>query len=134
MTSFVITAFFEVEPGKVPLGRDVVAKVWAGGHHSRLQFSYCDGRVLTLVVEITAPDQGHAFEAVLARAEAVWEHLTGATLSAPTTVRVQRLVPQEKVVAGAVGRGPDRLFASAVAGRAAALRATVSALTDLPHA
>jgi hypothetical protein len=127
MASFVITAVFEVEPGRVPLGKDVIARPWGAGH----QFSYCDGRMLTLVVEVTAPDVNHAFETVLSRAEAAWEGLTGRSLPAPSTLRLQTLVPQEMVVAGAVGRGPDRLFAEAAAARAAHLRAAVTALTDL---
>jgi hypothetical protein len=127
MASFVITAVFEVGPGRVPLGKDVVARPWGAGH----QFSYCDGRMLTLVAEVTAPDVNHAFEAVLSRAESVWEGISGNTLPAPSTLRLQSVVPQEKVVAGAVGRGPDRFFAEAAAARAAHLRAAVAALTDL---
>lgn len=127
MASFVITAVFEVESGRAPLGKDVVARQWGAGH----QFSYCDGRMLTLVVEVAAVDSTRAFDTVLSRAESVWEALTGQTLPAPSTLRLQTVVPQEKVVAGAVGRGPDRLFAEAAAGRAAHLRAAVSALTDL---
>jgi hypothetical protein len=127
MASFVITAIFEVGAGRVPLGKDVVARPWGAGH----QFSYCDGRMLTLVVEVSAPDVNQAFEAVLSRAEYAWEGLTGNSLPAPSTLRLQASVPQEKVVAGAVGRGPDRLFAEAAAARAAHLRAAVAALTDL---
>jgi hypothetical protein len=127
VTSFVITAVFEVESGRAPLGKDVVARSWGAGH----QFSYCDGRMLTLVVEVAAPDSNRAFEVALARAEQVWEGLSGQVLPAPSTLRLQGVVPKAKVVAGAVGRGPDRLFAEAAATRAARLRAAVSALSDL---
>jgi len=128
MGSFVITAVFEVESGRVPLGKDVVARRWGVGH----RFSYCDGRVLTLVVEVTAADSAQAFESVLACAEQAWGSLTGRTLPAPSTLRVKGVVPEgEKVFAGAVGGSPDRLLAEAVAGRAANLRATVAALADL---
>src|SRR5512134_320744 len=128
MTGFVITAVFEVESGRAPLGKDVIARQWGGGH----QFSFCDGRMLMLVVEVTAVDSTHAFETVLSRAEHAWEVLTGQTLPAPSTLRVQTVVPPEiKVAAGAVGRGPDRLLAEAAASRVAHLRAAVGALADL---
>lgn len=128
MASFVITAAFEVGSGRVPLGKDVVARWWGPGH----QFSYCDGRLLTLVVEITAADANQAFEAVLSRAEVAWEALAGTPLPPPSTLHLRVVLPpEEMVVAGAVGRGPDRLFAEAAAGRAARLRAAIAALTDL---
>lgn len=128
MASFVITAVYEVESGRVPLGKDVVAKRWGPGH----QFSYCDGRMLTLVVEVAATDSNRAFEVVLSRAEHIWEYLVGQRLPAPTTLRLQTVVPEEAVIpAGAVGRGPDRILADAAAGRVAQLRAAVAALSDL---
>lgn len=127
MVNFVITAVFEVKSGRVPLGKDVIARAWGTGH----EFSYCDGRMLTIVVEVRAPDSNYAFEVVLSRAEAVWEMTTGETLPAPSTLRLQRVVPEEKVAAGAVGNGPDRLFAEAAASRVANLRAAAAALTDL---
>jgi hypothetical protein len=125
--SFVITAFYDVDSEAAPVGRDVIAKWWGPGH----QFSFCDGRGLTVIAEILAPDQGQAFEAVLSRVEDIWNQLTGSLLAAPTVVRVQHLIPREKAVAGPVGRGPDRLFAEAAACRAARLRAAVAALSDL---
>jgi hypothetical protein len=127
MARFVITAVFEVGPGRVPLGRDVVGTAWGPGH----EFSYCDGRMLTIVVEVPAPDPSHAFEIVLSHAGTVWETLVGEALPAPSILRLQHMIPEEKVVAGPVGRGPDRLFAEAAASRAAHLRAAVAAMTDL---
>jgi len=127
MASFVITAVFELTSGRAPLGRDVVARFWGPGH----QFSYCDGRLLTLVVEMSAPDANQAFEAVLTRAEIAWEARTGQALPAPSTLRLQGADPQTQPTAGVVGRGPDRVIAEAAAGRAARLRAAVAALSDL---
>lgn len=127
MPSFVITAFFDVEPDTAPPGRDVIARLWGEGH----QFSYCDEGVLTLVVEVDGPDQGYAFETVLSRIEEIWQGLTGRPLAAPTTVRMRQAAPRAKVLGGAVGRGPDRLMADAAASRAARLRAAVAALSDL---
>jgi hypothetical protein len=128
VSCFVIAAVFTVEWGKVPLGRDVLAKWWGAGH----QLSYCDGRTLTLVVEMAASDSERAFDLVVSRAGPVWEVATGQVLPAPSSLRLQAAVPQqEKVVAGPVGRGPDRLFAEAAASRAAQLRAAVAALSDL---
>ncbi|MDQ1286711.1 MAG: hypothetical protein QG622_276 [Actinomycetota bacterium] len=127
MPSFVITMFFDVGSRQTLPGRDVIAKWWGPGH----QFSYCDDRGLTLIVEVVAPDQGCAFDEALSRAEALWGQLTDTALAAPSTVRVQKLSPQEKVISGPVGRGPDRIFAEAAAGRAARLKAAVAALSDL---
>ncbi|HEY6793377.1 MAG TPA: hypothetical protein VI248_01700 [Kineosporiaceae bacterium] len=127
MRGYVITAVFEVNGGKIRLGRDVLASAWGHGH----RFSYCDGRMLTLVVEVRASDGTHAFEALLSRSERLWAELGGEPLPPPVTLRVQSVVPEEKVVAGAVGRGPDRLIAESAAKVAARLRATRAALASL---
>jgi hypothetical protein len=124
----VITAVFEVVGGKLPLGPDVLATAWGRRH----RFSYCDGRMLTLVVEQSAADRGGAFEAVLSTAERLWLEATGNTLSAPSTFRVQTVVmPQERVSAGAAGRSPDDVIGSSVGRRLARLRATRRALSEL---
>jgi hypothetical protein len=127
MPGYVITAVFEVGGGKIRLGRDVLAAGWGRGH----RFSYCDGRMLTLVADVTAADRAQGFELVLSRAERLWVELGGEPLHPPVTLRVQTVVPEEKVVAGAVGRGPDGLIAGSAARVAARLRATRAALADL---
>jgi hypothetical protein len=127
MPGYVITAVFEVAGGKIRLGRDVLAPGWGPGH----RFSYCDGRMLTLVAEVRAPEPGYAFELMLSRAEQLWVDLGAEPLPPPETLRVQTVVPEEKVVAGAVGRGPDRFIAESAAKVAARLRATRAALADL---
>jgi hypothetical protein len=99
MPGFVITVVFDVEGGKSPLGAEVLAQAWGMGH----RFSYCDGRMLTLVAELTAPDRSRAFEALLSRAEMVWAGLGFGPLSAPTTVRIQGAVDVESVPAGVPG-------------------------------
>jgi len=127
MPGYVITAVFEVEGGKIRLGRDVLSPWWGRGH----RFSYCDGRTLTLVVEVAAPGRSQAFESVLGRVEGLWTELGGDPLPPPSTVRLQTVLPEEKVVAGAVGRGPDGVIAEATARLTAQLRATRSALGEL---
>src|SRR5437773_6477621 len=59
-TLFPYTTLFR---SKFPLGQDVLATIWGTGH----RFSYCDGRMLTLVVELVATDRAAAFESVLSR-------------------------------------------------------------------
>ena len=102
MPGYVITSVFEVSGGKTPLGADVLAQAWGTGH----RFSYCDGRMLTLVVELTAVDRASAFEALLSRAELVWTGLGHPPLPPPITLRVQGAVAGESVVAGIVGTEP----------------------------
>jgi hypothetical protein len=126
MPGYVITAVFEVDRGKIRCGRDVLAAAWGRGH----RFSYCDGRTLTLVAEVRAPDRARAFEAVLSRVERLPAEI-GRFLPPPSTLRVQMVVPEEKVVAGAVGRGPDCMIAESAARVAARLRATRAALAEL---
>ena len=96
MPGYVITSVFEVGGGKVPLGADVMAGAWGMGH----RFSYCDGSMLTLVVELTAIDVGAAFESLLSRAEMVWQQLGHGTLGPPVTLRVQGAVEPAQVPAG----------------------------------
>jgi hypothetical protein len=131
MPGFVITVVFDVEGGKAPLGADVLAQAWGMGH----RFSYCDGRMLTLVAQLTAADRAAAFEALLSRAEMVWAGLGFGPLAAPTTVRIQGAVDAESVPAGLPGgpgssqaqppkvdRATARLRAQAVAAADAHLR------------
>jgi hypothetical protein len=103
MPGFVITSVFEVPGGKFPLGQDVLATIWGTGH----RFSYCDGRMLTLVVELVATDRAAAFESVLSRVEQLWPLFGGgrsALPGPPITMRVQGAVEPEKVPAGRPGR------------------------------
>jgi hypothetical protein len=102
MPGFVIFSVFEVGEGRTPLGADVLGQAWGVGH----RFSYCDGRTLTLVVELTAVDVAAAFESVLSRAELVWTTLGFAPLPPPTTMRVQGAVQAGRVAAGAPGAEP----------------------------
>ena len=102
MPGFVIFSVFEVSAGRTPLGTDVLGQAWGVGH----RFSYCDGRTLTLVVELTAVDVAAAFESVLSRAERVWTTLGFAPLPPPTTMRVQGAVQGDRVAAGARGAEP----------------------------
>lgn len=124
MPGFVITVVFDVDGGKSPLGADVLAQAWGMGH----RFSYCDGRMLTLVAELTAADRAAAFEALLSRAEMVWTGLGFGPLPAPTTVRLQGAVDTESVPAGSPGRsGTGSAHPSRVARTAAHLRAAAAA-------
>jgi hypothetical protein len=96
MPGYVITSVFEVKGGKLPLGADALAGAWGLGH----RFSYCDGRMLTIVVELTAIDTAAAFESVLSRAELVWQRLGHEPLGPPVTLRVQGAVEAAQVPAG----------------------------------
>ena len=96
MPGYVITSVFEVGDGKPPLGPGVLERAWGRGH----RFSYCDGRMLTLVVELTAIDVGSAFESLLSRAEMVWQGLGHGALGPPVTLRVQGAVDASEVPAG----------------------------------
>ena len=127
MASFVITAVFAVGSGQVLLGKDVFAKMWGAGH----QFSYCDGRTATLVVEVVAPDSNQAFELTMSRAEQVWESFCGQRLPVASMLRLRAVAPQRKAAAEVAGRVPDQVLAEAIASRAARLRAAVAALCDL---
>jgi hypothetical protein len=112
MPGFVITVVFDVEGGKLPLGADVLAQAWGMGH----RFSYCDGRMLTLVVELTAADRAGAFEALLSRAEMIWVGLGFGSLAAPTTVRIQGAVEPLSVPAGSPGAGRSGVHPADAAG------------------
>jgi hypothetical protein len=136
MSGYVITLGHPTGGARAPLGRDVIASWWGPGH----EFSYCDGRTLTLVVEVAARSRADAFEAVLAKLECIWSALTGVALSPPTTVRVEVVVPRpELVLAEVIGRSSDRvaldgMLAEATASRCARLRAAVAALGELDSA
>jgi hypothetical protein len=127
MPGYVVTAVYDVSGARIPSGREVLADEWGPGH----RFSYCDGRVLTLVAEAWAADRAPALAAVLSRAERLWRDGGGDPLPAPTSLRIQAVVPHAEPVPGAVGRGPDRVFAESTARLAARLRATRAALADL---
>jgi hypothetical protein len=50
MVRFAVTVVFEVGPGKVPRGADVLDRVTIPGKATH-RFSYCDGRTLTVVID-----------------------------------------------------------------------------------
>lgn len=107
MPGFVVTAVFvlgrEAAAGwKVPLGPDVLASSLGPGH----RFSYCDGGTLSVVLELVAADDALAFETVLGRVERAWAGLGGGELPAPTTLRLQRTVPPDRIPAGRPGSAP----------------------------
>src|SRR5690348_16480754 len=102
MPRYVITSVFELGAGKQPLGADVLAQAWGMGH----RFSYSDGRMLTLVAELTAIDTAAAFEALLSRAEMVWQGLGHGPLGKAVTVRVQAGVDPQPVAAGLPAAAP----------------------------
>lgn len=127
MPGYVVTAVFELDGGSVRAGQDLLPAAWGSGH----RFSYCDGRLLTLVVEVQEPSRAEAFEAVLEAVDRHWAQLGGDPLPTPASVRIEPVVPQVKRLRGPVGDGPDCLIAESAACVAARLRATRAALSDL---
>jgi len=127
MPGYVVSAVFDLYGARGRTGRDPLAADWGRGH----RFSYCDGRVLSLVVEVPAVDRAEAFDFVVARARHLWAALGGEPLPAPSTLQVQAVAPRAKLLSGPVGRGPDCLIAESTARVDARLRATRAALADL---
>jgi hypothetical protein len=131
MRGFVVTAVFDVDPEvarrAAASGRNVLADVWGLGH----RFSYLDGHTLTLVVEVLAEDRAEAFDLVVDRAEQLWTDRGISPLPTPTTLHVQPVLPEAKMLPGLRGRGPDSLIAESAARAEARLRATRAALAEL---
>src|SRR3954463_10016364 len=119
MARFAVTAVFEVGPGKVPRGADVLERVSIPGKATH-RFSYCDGRTLTVVIDWTADSEGAARDAAVIGLRAApggpaardapviglrlaGAGLTGAAPGDPLSVRVRSLTPQvvARVAAGA---------------------------------
>jgi hypothetical protein len=102
MARFAVTAVFEVGPGKVPRGADVLDRV-SIPEKATHRFSYCDGTTLTVVIDWTAPSEEAARENAVTAIRLIWSQLTGNDPGAPLTVRVRSLTPKvvARVAAGA---------------------------------
>jgi hypothetical protein len=96
MARFAVTVVFEVGPGKVPRGADVLDRVTIPGKATH-RFSYCDGRTLTVVIDWTADSEGAARDAAVTGLRLAWAGLTGTDPGDPLSVRLRSLTP--KVVA-----------------------------------
>ena len=101
MARFAVTAVFEVGPGRVPRGADVLDRISIPDIATH-RFSYCDGTTLTVVVDWTAVSEGAARESAVSGIRLVWQQLTDRDPGAPLSVRIRTLTPPPpKVVAGA---------------------------------
>jgi hypothetical protein len=102
MARFAVTAVFEVGPGKVPRGPDVLERATVTGKATH-RFSYCDGRTLTVVMDWTAGSEGEARDAALTGLRLAWAGLTGVDPGDPLSVRIRCLTPKPvaRIAAGA---------------------------------
>jgi hypothetical protein len=102
MARFAVTAVFEVGPGKVPRGADVLDQVTIPGKATH-RFSYCDGRTLTVVIDWTADTETAARDAAVTGLRLAWAGLTGSDPGDPLSVRSRSLTPKvvARVAAGA---------------------------------
>jgi hypothetical protein len=105
MARFAVTAVFEVGPGKVPRGADVLDRV-SVPEKATHRFSYCDGTTLTVVIDWTAPSEAAARENAVTAIRLIWSQLTGSDPGRPLHVRVRSLTPK---VAARVAAGARRL-------------------------
>jgi hypothetical protein len=105
MGRYAVTAVFEVGPGKVPHGADVLDRMQISDKATH-RFSYCDGRTLTAVIDWTAATQEQASADVVLAVRLVWAQLTGTDPGKPLSLRVRSLTPAARVSAG-VRRGVD---------------------------
>jgi hypothetical protein len=103
MGRYAVTAVFEVGPGKVPHGADVLDRMQISDKATH-RFSYCDGRTLTVVIDWTSATQEQASADVVLAVRLVWAQLTGTDPGKPLSLRVRSLTPVERVSAG-VRRG-----------------------------
>jgi hypothetical protein len=99
MARFAVTAVFEVGPGKVPRGADVLERVSIAGKATH-RFSYCDGRTLTVVIDWTADSESAARDAAVTGLRLAWAGLAGADPGDPLSVRIRALTMAERVAAG----------------------------------
>jgi hypothetical protein len=122
MARFAVTAVFEVGPGKVPRGADVLdrASVPEKATH---RFSYCDGTTLTVVIDWTAPSEEVARENAVTAIRLIWSQMTGSDPGTALNVRVRSLTP--KVVA--------RVAAAPAGSGRATLRTRRSSTLDRPQ-
>ena len=102
MARFAVTAVFEVGPGKVPHGADILERVSIPGKATH-RFSYCDGTTLSVVLDWTAPSEDTARENAVTAVRLVWAQLTGQDPGPALHVRVRSLTPKvvARVAAGA---------------------------------
>src|SRR3954462_7314424 len=102
MARFAVTAVFEVGPGKVPRGADVLERVSIPGKATH-RFSYCDGRTLTVVIDWTADSESVARDAAVTGLRLAWAALAGTDPGDPLSVRIRSLTPRvvARVAAGA---------------------------------
>jgi hypothetical protein len=99
MRRYAVTAVFEVGPGKVPRGPDVLDRMRIS-HKATHRFSYCDGRTLTVVIDWTAPGPEDASRDAVVGIRLVWSQLVGSDPGTPLSLRVRPLTPTPKVFAG----------------------------------
>ena len=103
MGRYAVTAVFEVGPGKVPHGADVLDRMRISDKAVH-RFSYCDGRTLTAVIDWSAASAEQASADMSLAVRLVWAQLTGIDPGTPLSVRVRSLTPMVRVSAG-VRRG-----------------------------
>jgi hypothetical protein len=103
MGRYAVTAVFEVGPGKVPHGADVLDRMRISDKATH-RFSYCDGRTLTAVIDWSAVSAEQASGDVALAVRLVWAQLTGNDPGTPLSLRVRPLTPVARVSAG-VRRG-----------------------------
>lgn len=113
MARFAVTAVFEVGPGKVPRGPDILDRVSIPGKATH-RFSYCDGRTLTVVIDWTADSESAARDAAVTGLRLAWAALSGTDPGEPLSVRIRCLTPKvlARVAAGArrmTSRHPEGL-------------------------
>jgi hypothetical protein len=99
MARYAVTAVFEVGPGKVPRGADVLDRMRISEKATH-RFSYCDGRTLTVVIDWTAGGPDQASTDVVVEVRLVWAQLTGTDPGKPLSLRVRPLTPIARVSAG----------------------------------
>lgn len=128
MGRYAVTAVFEVGPGKVPHGADVLDRMQISDKATH-RFSYCDGRTLTVVIDWTSAAQEQASADVVLAVRLVWAQLTGTDPGKPLSLRVRSLTPVERVSAG-VRRGLETVRP----GRRTSADTALDRAPDLPRA
>jgi hypothetical protein len=103
MARFAVTVVFEVGPGKVPRGADVLDRMRISDKATH-RFSYCDGRTLTVIIDWSAESGEQASKDAVVAVRLVWSQLTGTDPGKPLNLRVRPLTPVARVSAG-VRRG-----------------------------
>lgn len=96
---YAVTLVFEVGPGKVPRGADVLDRMTVLRKATH-RFSYCDGSTLTLVVDWSADSAGQAGDEAALATRLVWAQLTGDDPGEPLSRRIRPLGRLHRVAAG----------------------------------